>query len=86
MTPRTAPLRIVPLAGGLLLVLGSLVARPVEAAEPEQASASAAPEDTNDAAADAGATSWGPIVGACLGVLFGGALALWQIRGMKNRG
>ncbi|MCH9685292.1 MAG: hypothetical protein K0V04_27905 [Deltaproteobacteria bacterium] len=28
---------------------------------------------------------WGPIVGACFGVLFGGSIALWQIRGMKKR-
>jgi hypothetical protein len=32
-----------------------------------------------------GDSGWGPIVGACLGVLFGGMLAIWQIRGMKNR-
>ena len=24
-------------------------------------------------------------IGACLGILFGGALAVWQIRGMQNR-
>ncbi len=35
---------------------------------------------------DGESPGWGPIIGACLGVLFGGALAVWQIKGMKNRG
>lgn len=52
------------------------------------ATAAAMTDDTMDIvdpeAADEG-LSWGPIIGACLGVMFGGALALWQIRGMKNR-
>jgi hypothetical protein len=63
-------------AGVLLLAIGSL-ATPARAADP---SASTPP-----AATDAGGTRWGPILGACVGVLFGGALALWQIRAMKSR-
>lgn len=40
--------------------------------------------DVVDPGTDEG-ISWGPLIGACLGVAFGGALALWQIRGMKSR-
>lgn len=36
-------------------------------------------------AAESEGSSWGPIVGGCLGVLFGGAIAVWQIRGMAKR-
>jgi hypothetical protein len=54
------------------------------AAAPAQAADPAASTDP-PAAADDGSTNWGPILGACVGVLFGGALALWQIRSMKNR-
>lgn len=47
-----------------------------------------ATEPSSEAAATGEAeesSGWGPIVGACLGILFGGGLALWQIRGMKGR-
>jgi len=65
------------LVGVLLLLgaMGSLVA-PAHAADP-------APEPP-PAAAEPGSTNWGPIAGACLGVLFGSVLAAWQIRGMKR--
>lgn len=39
----------------------------------------------DEAAAESGSSGWGPIVGGCLGVLFGGGLAVWQIRSMANR-
>jgi hypothetical protein len=85
----TALVRIAPLArlrarllmGSLLpalLLMGSLASAPAQAAD--------SPASTDPpAAADDGSTNWGPIIGACFGVLFGGALALWQIRSMKNR-
>ncbi len=75
MAGRTAVTRIAPLAGLLLLAIGSIAARPVHAAEPEPTAATQ----------EQGSVAWGPIVGACFGVMFGGAIALWQIRGMKNR-
>lgn len=51
------------------------------------ATAATAPEsEAPAAAAEESSPGWGPIAGACLGVLFGGALAVWQIRGMKARG
>jgi hypothetical protein len=62
--------------GALLLAAGSLLA-------PAMAGA-ADPASDPDATAGSGSTDWGPIVGACFGVLFGGALAVWQIRGMKR--
>jgi hypothetical protein len=41
----------------------------------------------DEAAAESdGSGGYGPIVMGCLGVLFGGALALWQIRGMQRKG
>ncbi|MEM9453936.1 MAG: hypothetical protein AAGF11_07140 [Myxococcota bacterium] len=44
------------------------------------------PAPSQDTAASSESSGgWGPIVGACLGVLFGGAIAIWQIRGMKDR-
>lgn len=64
------------------LLLGTAgIASATTAVEP------AAQESSADEAAAEPESSrgWGPIVGACLGVLFGGALAVWQIRGMKNR-
>jgi hypothetical protein len=64
----------------VLLWMGSLVASaPAHATDPAAAT-------DPPATADEGSTRWGPIVGACFGVLFGGVLALWQIRSMKNRG
>jgi len=39
-------------------------------------------ETTSDADDGPG---WGPILGACMGVLFGGMLAVWQIRSMRSR-
>jgi len=59
----------------------------VVVAGPSDASASTTAESSLlEASADeADSTSWGPIVGGCLGVLFGGAIAMWQIRGMRNR-
>ena len=45
----------------------------------------AADASTNPPAHD-GSTQWGPILWGCLGVAFGGALAVWQIRGMKRDG
>lgn len=65
--------------GLLLTAAGSLLlSLPADAADP--APAAAADESTSDA----GSTRWGPIVGACVGVIFGGALAVWQIRGMRR--
>lgn len=64
--------------GCLLAATGSLLAPAAEAADPAPAAAAAEP------GSDAGSTRWGPIVGACVGVIFGGALAVWQIRGMRR--
>lgn len=69
--------------GLLLTAAGSLVA-PSLAHAADPAPASAPGETETGAGSDAGSTNWGPIVGACVGVLFGGVLAVWQIRGMKR--
>lgn len=49
------------------------------------ATAHATEQLADEEPAEPSGPGWGKILGACCGVLFGGALALWQIRGMKNR-
>ena len=67
------------LLGLLLAAVGSLLApSATNAADPAPAA------DVAESGSDGGSTRWGPIVGACVGVIFGGALAVWQIRGMKR--
>ncbi|MCX4244817.1 hypothetical protein [Paraliomyxa miuraensis] len=75
--PRANPLARAALMGLLLIATaGSL----------EIASVTAhASQDVVDDPPSSEGPSWGAILGACFGVLFGGALALWQIRGMKQR-
>lgn len=81
-SPRLAGL----LTGALLLGAGSLVApSPGHAADPAPEPAPAS-SDPSSVSASASTTPWGTILGACFGVLFGGALAVWQIRGMKREG
>lgn len=53
-------------------------------AEPTESTGSTATGSTGGA--DGTSTNWAPIVWACVGVLFGGGLAVWQIRGMKRSG
>lgn len=64
-----------------LLSFGVVVAGPSEA----RASTTAESSRLEASADEGGSTNWGPIIGGCLGVLFGGAIAMWQIRGMRNR-
>jgi len=49
------------------------------AAEPTE------PSDASQSDSGDSGGGWGPIIGACFGVMFGGVLAVWQIRGMKER-
>lgn len=79
MLPRAfvRPLPGVLLFGTLLAFSGIASA---SSAEPAAESAEASPSDGAESEGN-----WGPIIGACFGVLFGGVLAVWQIRGMKNR-
>lgn len=75
------------MVGLLLAAMGSLLAPSLAlAADPAPAPAEAVTptEAETGNGSDAGSTNWGPIVGACVGVLFGGVLAVWQIRGMKR--
>ena len=38
----------------------------------------------SDAAQPEGGVAWRPILAGCLGVFFGAAVAVWQIRGRKK--
>ncbi len=78
---RFAVLRGAPIA--LALTAGSVgalsLSTPASAAEADDPDPAQTAEDDQDS------INWGPILGACMGVAFGGMLALWQIKGMKNR-
>lgn len=78
---RAAPVALLLVLASAGAGLGSASAQAADGIDPEP-SAEASPDPAPD---DAG-PSRGAILMACFGVLFGGALALWQIRGMKNRG
>lgn len=71
-------LAVVPPTFGLATVASAHTAEAITTAE-------AIATADEPVAAEGSGPGWGPILGACFGVLFGGALALWQIRGMKNR-
>ena len=79
MLPR-AFVRAIPgvLLSGTLLAFCGIASASI--AEPAAESAEAPQSDSGDSG-----TNWGPILGACFGVMFGGVLAVWQIRGMKER-
>jgi hypothetical protein len=51
---------------------------------PANAPAQSTADAGSSPAADTSSTHWAPIVWACVGVLFGGVLAVWQIRGLKR--
>lgn len=69
------------LGAGVLsgLLLGSASLASAATVDPAPSNDAAAPSESSESSG-----GWGPIVGACLGVLFGGAIAIWQIRGMKG--
>lgn len=73
------------LAAGLVAV-GSLGPGLAQAATGAPASEPAADASSSSPAEDGSTTHWGPILWACMGVGFGAALAVWQIRGMKRDG
>ena len=62
------------------IVLGGVGLSP----SPSAAADTGAKQADETASTDEG-TDWGPIIGSCLGVMFGGVIAVWQIRGMKKR-
>lgn len=73
------------MVGLLLATVGSPLAPSLAlAADPAPTPAPAETGSEAEASSDAGSTRWGPILGACMGVLFGGVLAVWQLRGMKR--
>lgn len=80
-----SPARRLLIVGGTALCIGGiggllLAPTVATAAEPEaEAESTETPADPPQEE-----NSWLPILGSCLGVAFGGALAVWQIRGMKN--
>ncbi|MCA9709816.1 MAG: hypothetical protein KDK70_28510 [Myxococcales bacterium] len=65
-----------------MLLLGLLLAPGIASASAANRAIDPESTETSEGATEGG---WGPIVGACLGVLFGGTLAVWQIRNLKNR-
>jgi hypothetical protein len=69
-----------------LVAAGSLCPGSTHAATGAPASEPAADAPASPPADDGSTTEWGPILWACMGVGFGAALAVWQIRGMKRDG
>ncbi|MEX1363330.1 MAG: hypothetical protein AB1Z98_09405 [Nannocystaceae bacterium] len=80
---RTWSLALPLLAALTMPAVASASADHVMGLEPDATEASFEDASTGEAEESSG---WGRIVGACLGILFGGGLALWQIRGMRDRG
>lgn len=75
-----------PRAAPVACLVAALWAVPSLAQAAGPAPTTDAPVDAPAEPTNAGSTDWAPIVWACVGVLFGGVLAVWQIRGLKRGG